>query len=236
MILLRNCPHNNDIVTLRDDGAGVIIKSSCSIDGVKRLRREYKGYQWYFDLAGFTDTPSVTFRETGNGSYARLTVSRFAGQIGDPYQSLSLNKNLLLSAIDLYCQLWPKGTGQLAPLHGDFSPGNLVVRTDDIVIIDWEHFHVDAAPWGFDLVSLLYESAFMSFKNDVLHRRDERVFSEIYKIISSLVDAEEGFVCSLDHLTQFIADNERLWEGLVGKLPVTMFSSAQRECLMKLER
>lgn len=237
MILISNCPHNNGIYTLRDDEAGLIIKSSYSPDGMRRLDREYAGYKWYFDLVGLTAHSGLSLTTNAKSSYSRLAVTRFLGKAGNPYRNIDVNHALILKAIELYAGIWPRENGDRSPLHGDFSLGNLIVREGDIVIIDWEHFHRNAAPWGFDLVNMLYESAFFSFESGGLaSRHDRRLFTETRRIISDLLRPKGGFECSLDHLTRFITANVSFWGSLVNKLPVMKLSSAQREALGMLEQ
>mgnify|MGYP006115301743 CR=1 FL=1 len=66
MILIRNCPHNNGIYTLKDSKSGKIIKSSYSKDGMDRLLNEYNGYKWYFNRINFDDLNGVQFKKTEN--------------------------------------------------------------------------------------------------------------------------------------------------------------------------
>lgn len=236
MILARNCPHDNGIYTLIDDAEGVVIKSSYSADGIARLSREYAGYQWYLRQKGFFDSTLLRFVRHDNGLYGRLCIKLFSGRTGECYKNLSYNQHDLLRAIDAYAKCWPRQEGQLAPLHGDFSLGNLIIRGEELNIIDWEHFQPDAAPWGFDLANLLYESAFFSFKGgNRLSRRDRQVFIETRKAIFDLLDPIGGFNCTLENLTRFISANASVWGHLVNKLPVMKFSCQQKDFLLMLE-
>lgn len=237
MILARNCPHDNGIYTLIDDVEGVVIKSSYSADGITRLRREYAGYQWYLRQKGAFDSTPLPFIKHDNGLYCRLYINLFSGRSGKCYKSLSYNQCDLAKAIGVYAKVWPRQKGRLAPLHGDFSLGNLIICGEDVAIIDWEHFQQDGAPWGFDLANLLYESAFFSFRGkNTLSRIDRKVFIETRKVICTLLDPGEDFNCTIENLTQFISKNVFIWGGLINKLPVTKFSDAQKDFLLMLER
>jgi len=236
MILARNCPHDNGIYTLIDDVEGVVIKSSYSADGITRLRREYAGYQWYLRQKGSFDRTSLPFIKHDNGLYCRLYINLFSGRSGECYKSLSYNQCDLAKAIGVYAKVWPRQKGRLAPLHGDFSLGNLIICGEDVAIIDWEHFQPDAAPWGLDLANLLYESAFFSFKGkNRLNWEDRKVFVETREVICDLLGPGEDFNCTLDNLTQFISTNVPIWGSLVSKLPVMKFSSKQKDFLLMLE-
>ena len=236
MILASNCPHDNGIYILIDDVEGVVIKSSYSADGITRLRREYAGYQWYLRQKGSFDSTPLPFIKHDKGVYCRLYINLFSGRSGECYKSLSYNQCDLAKAICVYAKVWPRQKGQLAPLHGDFSLGNLIICGEDVAIIDWEHFQQDGAPWGFDLANLLYESAFFSFRGkNTLSRSDREVFIETRKAICTLLDPVEDFNCTIEALTQFISTNVPVWGHLVNKLPVMKFTIAQREYLMQLE-
>jgi len=236
MILARNCPHDNGIYTLIDNVEGVVIKSSYSADGIARLSREYAGYQWYLRQKGSFDSAPLRFAKHDNGLYGRLYIKLFSGRLGECYKNLSYNQYDLSKAIDAYAKVWPRQKGRLAPLHGDFSLGNLIIHGEELTIIDWEHFQPDAAPWGFDLANLLYESAFFSFKGgNTLSRSDRQVFVETRKAICTLLDPGEDFNCTIENLTQFISTNVPVWGDLVNKLPVMKFIIAQRVYLMQLE-
>ncbi len=236
MILARNCPHDNGIYTLVDNAGSVVIKSSYSAEGIIRLAREYAGYQWYFrQLESFDSTP-LHFIKKNNSSYARLFINLFPGRSGECYKSLSYNRDDLLKAINLYAKIWPKRKGSLAPLHGDFSLGNMIINGEELRIIDWEHFRPDAAPWGFDLVNLLYEATFFSFRGkNKLNQSDEKIFIEIRNAICNLLDSVEDFKCTIENVTGFISTNVFIWGELVNKLPVTKFSEAQKKTLLMLE-
>ncbi len=237
MILVRNCPHNNGIYTLINEVRGVVSKSSYSDDGIIRLRNEYAGYEWYFKQKHILNDSQLELYETKNGMYSRLHVKFFSGYAGECYKNIGYNREHILRAINAYKDVWPTSEGRLSPLHGDFSLGNLIFNDDLLTIIDWEHFQLNVAPWGFDLVNLFYESIFFSFNNkNTLIDSDCQVFVEVRKIISELLNPEDSFRCTLDDLTGFISDNVSIWGKLVNKLPVMKFSRAQLNFVLKLEQ
>jgi hypothetical protein len=237
MILLRNCPHNNGIYTLINEDQDEVLKSSYSDDGIIRIRNEYAGYTWYFKQNQILNKSKLELFEIKNGKYSRLQVKLFSGHAGECYNDISYNKEYILRAVNAYKEVWPTTKGRLSPVHGDFSIGNIIFNEDSSTIIDWEHFQPAAAPWGFDLVNLFYESIFFSFNNrDTLRDSDCKVFLEVRKIILELLYSENCFKCNLNDLTRFIYVNASIWGELVNKLPVMKFSTAQLEFVLKLEK
>ena len=237
MILASNCPHDNGIYTIVDNAEGVVIKSSYTAEGIARLSWEYAGYQWYLRQKGTFENTPLRFVRHDNGLYGRLFIKLFSGRTGECYKSLGFNRRDLLRAIDAYAKVWPRQEGALSPLHGDFSLGNLIIREEEISIIDWEHFRLDAAPWGFDLVNLLYESAFFSLKGkNSLSRSDAKVFIKTRKEICKMLNRGEDFNCTIENLILFISTNAFVWGNLVNKLPVMKFSDAQKSFLKLLEQ
>jgi len=237
MILVRNCPHNNGVYTFIDEKDKVVIKSSYSLDGIARLNNEYAGYNWYFKKNPILNDSRLELFENENKLYSRLYVKFFSGAAGNCYRHIEYNKEHLMIAVKTYNELWPRVNGGLSPLHGDFSLGNLIFNGSSLTIIDWEHFQLDVAPWGFDLVNLLYETVFFSFKGkEKLSNADCKVFVEVKKAISELLEPNGGFQCSHDDLTKFISANTFLWGSLVNKLPVMKFSNEQYDFLQVLER
>jgi hypothetical protein len=237
MILIANCPHNNGIYTYLDRSAGLIIKSSYASGAIKRLEREHTGYEWYLRLMGLEDTARLELKRWRADSYARLLVSHFPGNAGDSYGRLSDNRRGLLAAVELYSRIWPTSPGRLVPIHGDFDLGNIVTGPGGSVIIDWEHFHMDAAPWGLDLLNLLYGATALSLrKRDPLSVSDTRTFYEVRDEIAGMLDPRGDLECSLSTLTEFISSHSSIWGGLVSKLPVMNLTAAQRAYVTGLER
>lgn len=236
MILLGNSPHDNGIVTYRDCESNIIIKSSYSKTGMYSLQQEHAGYLWYLSRAGLMDATRLNLYTNIKASYRQLTVSYFSGEQGEHFQPLHLSRKKLLIAIKNYAEIWPQDRISLSPLHGDLSLSNMIFRGNKVVIIDWEHFHVDAAPWGFDLVNLLYESTLMSInKRGFLSVKDSKVFQEIRETISELLSDRGGFKCSFENLINFYTTHHSLWQGSLGKFPVMNASDNQRKKLLQLD-
>lgn len=237
MILVRNCPHNNGIYTLVDKENDVVVKSSYTAEGIGSLLREYAGYQWYFRSSPERNSDQLRIITSDKGLYSRLYVKRFSGRAGECYRNLAYNRSDLLTAIGAYTQCWPVQDGELVPLHGDYSLGNLIFGDDGVAIIDWEHFHLNAAPWGLDMANLLYEAAYFSFDGKgKLTPKDRDAFVEVREAIRAVSNPVNGSNCTIEGLTKFISANVPVWGNLVNKLPVTKISREQKDYLMRLER
>ena len=236
MILVSNCPHDNGIYTIVDAAQGTVMKSSYSPDGMSRLTRELAGYTWFRERAGLPSDSKLRLFQNKRGSYARLRVTYFTGERYSSVLGLGANRQSLLAAINLYTDLWPRVPGRLSPMHGDFSLGNMIEHDGALLLIDWEHFKEEGAPWGFDLVNMLYECVFFSFKKrDQLSRRDIDTFADVRGMVRELFEDEEKFSCSLSALTNFINQNHEIWNDLSNKLPVMKFSADQTRVVRRLE-
>ncbi|MDB9950622.1 hypothetical protein OAD60_00105 [Candidatus Thioglobus sp.] len=237
MILIRNCPHENGIYTLLGGDKKQIIKSTYSTDGITRLIKEHNGYKWYFERIGFQEIKnSLLINNTE--SYCRSHIPFFCGDIGDPYKSISTNKKQLLKAIDAYIFIWPERNNKKHCIHGDFSIGNIIfskINGNTPILIDWEHFNKGVAPWGFDLVNLLYEAVYFSFsKRNSLSKRDILAYVALKKYILKHMGLD-NMICNVYALKEFISENVFLWDGLFEKLPVVNLSDIQCDYINKID-
>ena len=236
MNLISNSPHGNGIYTFINKKDKLIIKSSLTKTGIASLKRELSGYQWYFNVENnnnYNNSPIVSF---SNDKYHRLCIQLFSGQTGNSNLSLSANYLLILKAFEHYVSIWPTKKDVFVPLHGDFSVGNIIYNKEDIVIIDWEHFQNNSAPWGFDLVNMLYESVYFSMvPKNKLSISNEKYFLLLRNKISELLNDVPNFKCSLENLNNFMIKNEKIWGNIIKKLPVLKFTSEQKRYIKKLE-
>lgn len=237
MILIDNNPHDNGLFTYKDSQSNLIIKSSYLDRGIKRLSQEYAGYKWYLNRAGLKDATKLSLSKNERGFYSRLIVSCFPGKCGQHDLALHVNQDKLLIAIDTYKKIWLEDSGALSPIHGDLSLGNILFRDSKAIIIDWEHFQHNAAPWGFDLVNMLYESTLMSInQNGLMNKKDIKVFEEIKEHVSSLLETKRGFNCNFGSLIAFYNSNQSIWDGGINKFPVINATSSQLNKLEQLDQ
>jgi hypothetical protein len=237
MILVRNSPHNNGIYTFIDIEAEIVIKSSINVEGIGRLKREFYGYQWYLKLAGKQTQKAIYIDPNPSERYCRIYGQYFLGKVGNSNRSLSVNYPLIEQAIKHYIEIWPTNKSILAPLHGDFSVGNLIFNEDMVTIIDWEHFAMNVAPWGFDLVNMFYESVYFSMaKCCTLKPADKNAFFELRSTISELLKEVPEFDCNLTELIAFMRRNELFWGSIIRKMPVLKFTREQQKFIEFLEK
>jgi hypothetical protein len=236
MKLITNSSHGNGIYTFINEDNKLVIKSSVNKEGISSLKREFCGYQWYFNLTNNKNAKSFFYKIHSTDKYYRLSVNLFQGKIGNSNLSLSDNYLLILKAIEHYVSLWPKKKNNYVALHGDFSVGNIIYGLENIVIIDWEHFSLNSAPWGFDLVNMLYESVFMSMPlKNKLSERNLECFLLLRNKISELLKEVPNFKCSLEDLNVFMNKNEKIWGKIIAKFPVLKFTSKQKMYIKEIE-
>jgi len=238
MNLLRNCPHNNGIYTFFDLNSK-IIKSSYSEKGINSLSREYRGYKWYLDRIKCNRSSTLCLYKRQSGTYARLFIPFFNGGSVNYYDDISCNFSYLLKAIEVYIDIWPTNKSNKTYMHGDYSLGNLIfdpLSKEMPLIIDWEHFRERSMPWGFDLVNLLYESVFFSFKGgDVLTKNNIHSYIKLKKYLLSLLDSKECMECNINELSNVIVSNMEFWDDVFKKLPVLKFTKQQKDFICKID-
>jgi thiamine kinase-like enzyme len=236
MILIRNSPHKNGIYTYIDNLRGYAIKSSHTITGIACLLNELNGYNWYLERINHKGTDKPAIISIGNTKYTRLYIELFEGNEGVYSDHISKNKINLELAIYHYFDIWPTADAGLFPMHGDFSLGNIFYTDKSLKIIDWEHFKMNAAPWGFDLSNLLYEALFFSFnRNNTLAAKDVEAFTSLYRLINSKIPTQSIFNLKLQSLQDFLFNNEEYWGDRTEKLPVLKFNKAQSQVIKNLE-
>jgi hypothetical protein len=231
VILLRSSPYGNGIFTYLDEQKAVIQKSTYCKAASEVLSREHQGYQWYFQRSGHQVLDQLSFRQTAGQSYTRLRIPYLPGKSPNYNLSLSQNFSILKLAIEHYFEIWPAPDAKLFPLHGDFSVGNLLIQENQIAIIDWEHFQMTGAPYGFDLANLIYESAYFSFGGGgSLKENDRRQFIALKRLIK-----EKYRSFGLKETQNFISAHSHFWGPLIHKLPVMKFSPQQVSYMENLD-
>jgi hypothetical protein len=231
VILIRNCPHDNGIYTFYSKKTNNILKSSYTIDGMNRLQNEYEGYKWYLKRSIYNEMLDDLEFTQKNNNYTKLNVPLFSGENINPYKSISANYSYLIKAINCYVDIWTEKNLRKVTIHGDFSLGNIIFTNENSkspVIIDWEHFKEGLVPWGFDLVNILYDSVYFSFRGrDTLNARNIEAYVEAKKYILKLLNSRFCIDCNIKSLQKIIKDNCSLWGNVVEKLPVMKYSEKQ---------
>ena len=231
MILIRNSPHNNGVFTFFDNKNYFIIKSSFNILGGKNLQNEFDGYTWYFNQFSNNSNPFINLTKSNN--YIKIKIKFFDGITIDYSNTISKNYLYIVDLIKEYARIWPKNENQLCPIHGDFSLGNIIyTKKNSIYIIDWEHFRMDFAIWGFDILNLIYESIYFSFKkNDFLTKSDKSNFINILILLKHTYN----FNANVDYAINFIQQNKSNWGELINKLPILKFNNKQLQYIRNIE-
>ena len=233
MILIRNCPHKNNIFTYLSEDGSHIYKSSRAKNGMNSLRKEFNGYKWYRNRLGL---PEKDIHYVESISYLRLEIPFSAGSPADFTKGLESNLNAIKIGFKLYESLWPCNENAAYPIHGDYSLGNILFDKNGSTIIDWEHFTDDAAPWGFDLLNLFYESTYFSFRGNLTLASDEVVaYLSLKKYLNDLLASKNGMNLNYTDFKCMVNKNFNVWGHLYKKLPALMLSHSQVNFLNSLE-
>lgn len=229
--LIRNCSHGSKIATylVSKNHASYYLKVSTEVDGIDDLKREHSGWQWYLKkkYIDYRDICSIDIR---SDSYARLVVKVFEGETAKTSKGLSGNFSNIKRIVDHYCSIWGMFDSH-GPMHGDLSLDNILVTESDVIFIDWEHFRSSSAPWGFDILYLLFETLWFSFHNPKVNNDYEMGF--LLKLLDYLNNQGslpvQFRVSPLMSLINFIKENIHLWGKQViefpMKLPILEFTS-----------
>lgn len=234
MNLIRNSPHDNGIYTILNQEESLVIKSSYTQNGIASLVKEENGYNWYLDKF---ENNAFQISKIQTSNFMKIYLPLVNGVVGNHNLNLSSNSNFINKIIDHYLFIWPKTKDIPLPIHGDFSVGNvMLLENGNVFIIDWEHFTQSGGPWGFDLVNMLYESAYFSMKGNKMLEKDEAVFKSLRHKISSRINELNGFSCNILNLKNFIMKNKNIWDKLIHKLPCLKLSNEQINYLTTLEK
>lgn len=157
--LLRNCAHGSEVATwvASDERGRRYVKVALTEEGRAALRSEAAGWRWYDTARRATRTTCNVVRNDPH--VVRIEILEVPGRAARAADGISGNSTLLERTLHHYCATWTP-TAAPVPLHGDLSFDNVIDGPDGPVIIDWEHFQSDAAPWGFDVIYLLCESLY----------------------------------------------------------------------------
>jgi hypothetical protein len=232
--LLRNCAHGSEIATyLAMDGSGGkrIIKAATTSGGIINLHNEETGWRWYQSLRYNSNEPICRIIQQRD-MYLQIQINYIDGKKPIYQNGLKGNADVIKKIVEHYCVVWPYSSGPL-PMHGDFSLDNIIVNPAGIHIIDWEHFTIDVAPWGFDILYLLFESLYFGMRN-----RNRPTVEEVQIIRESIETIDEHHQLQpeirktpLRFIKGFILSNLHLWGEQIAsfqmKLPAVAFSPDQ---------
>ncbi len=238
--LLRNCSHSGEIATyLATDGSGPkhIIKSSVTEKGIEHLRKEVRGWSWYQGLRYAAKEPICKITQERN-KYLQIQIKLIEGCVPFYKKGLERNADAVHRVVRHYCDCWPRDS-DLVPLHGDFSLGNVIMSSDGVHVIDWEHFTDNAVPWGFDVLNLLFETLFYGMRSGYETKmrgttRAEPTAEEIRIIREQIGWMDQCHPLNVDmvrkplrFLRDYAGSHDHLWGDQFGKFPVLSFTEEQ---------
>lgn len=233
--LLRNCVHGSEIAMYlaRDEAGGKkIIKTTTSPDGIKTLRNEACGWAWYQRLRYPGGSEPICKIAQEKPSYIQIQIKFIDGEKAVCNSGVEKNQDALGKLVNHYCEIWP-GTADSAPLHGDLSLDNVIVNSDGVHFIDWEHFSEAGVPWGFDALYSLYETLYFGMRERASPNAEEAriIKGELARLNSCRGLSAQILKSPLKFLTGFISKHAHLWgaqlESFRMKLPVLAFTPAQ---------
>ena len=208
-------------------------KSSYSPEGIREIKNELAGYHWYFERAHPNLSVSLNCDIDG---YVNITIPTFEAWPCDDATVIDKAIKYALRAIDCYKDIWLKSKDKhnvLHPVHGDFSlEGNVLFGRSDVYIIDWEHFRLEIAPLGFDVLFMVFELLKIEFKNT------RPTVEKLYLAKKLIVYADSiGVISPLyqnNYFSSFLVKQDEIkfiWKDQYNKLPTTQFTSLQTQVL-----
>ena len=228
--LLRNCSHGSEIATylVSNRRPLKIIKVASTINGILDLKSEIVGWNWYQEIRyAAMETPICkVLMEKKN--YLKIEIDYIEGRQGDYRKGLIYAENVIKQVIGHYSAIWPVSQNGMAPLHGDFSLENIIINDNGVNIFDWEHFTLDAAPWGFDPIYLLFEALWFSFeRKKKFNRKEIQIVSQCIQLLENKHLSKDFADHPLSFMISFMFDNKHLWRTQVNKFPVLRFTQEQ---------
>ena len=142
----------------------------------------------------------------------------------------------MIKAIDHYHFIWSDCDADvLQPIHGDFSlEGNILFNQSDVYIIDWEHFRLNTAPLGFDLLYMVFELIKMNTKNNQPIDKDLSLAKDLIFYADSMGSLSSFY--KGNYFLSFLEEQARInhvWSDQYNKLPTTQFSEPQIRYISK---
>lgn len=231
--LIRVGQHSSEIFLIKCDNEKhrSYQKSSYSQDGIRNLRAEVKGYEWYLDKAKLNESVEVSCDIDG---YFKLIIPAFNASPFNAKITILNCFNHAIKAIDYYYNIWSNDISSgRSPVHGDFSlEGNILFNQNNVYIIDWEHFLQDAAPIGFDILFMVFELLKLDCKQSNPSKDQLRKIRELIEYAGSINAVSNEY--KGNYFIRYLEEQERikhLWNGQYNKLPTNQFTTNQLKIL-----
>ena len=157
------------------------IKESTDINSNQIIEREYQGYKWFFDNI----LKKKNLVEIERGSFKNITIPKFSGDNYSNEKKFHLQKLSMLKIINFYRKFWPKDNS--FSIHGDMGLSNFIFSKDEIILIDWEHFHKnDIQYYGFDIINMLSISFYYKiFSLSFNYKKEIHFIKKCYNLLFS---------------------------------------------------
>lgn len=233
--VIRNHQHSSKIVLSKciSKQETFYEKSSYTFEGINELKSEVEGYRWYLSKAKLDYKIDINCDIEG---YCNIRIPGFNGVPCPGTPDIANCFKYAIRAIDHYHMIWSDcDVDVLQPIHGDFSlEGNILFNQSDVYIIDWEHFRLNIAPLGFDLLYMIFELIKMHFKtnqptNKHLSLAKDLIFYADSKHCLSSFYKENYFLTYLDEQERI----NNVWGDQYYKLPTTQFNKSQIRFISK---
>ena len=231
-VLIRNCLHKSDIYIIEECNLNglttAFYKSSTTEDGIKCLRNELQGFNWYNQQNKNIIQVSVI---CDIDTYCKIKYGYIRGVTYSYIDGIIKNKSHIESILNHYSQIWPDSPNKngLYTIHGDFSMDNVIFSNDSgPVVIDWEHFSQYIAPIGFDALNLLFEQLW--FEDEVSRVSDKTIeyLGSMILFLKSRNCIDHCYLnCALQKTISFIMDNSYIWHVQKNKLPILKFNDKE---------
>lgn len=227
--LIRIGQHSSEIFLVRCFNVNhhYFEKSSYSLNGIRDLRNEYKGYMWYLKYIGFNEKVKVCCDIEG---YFKLTIPGFNACPFKGNMTISKCFNFAIKAIDHYQKVWSRDfDNEYYPIHGDFSlEGNILFDQNNVYIIDWEHFLPNAAPIGFDILFMVFE--LLKIDCGRFNPSEDKLM-KIMKLIEYAISIKSiSDKYKNNFFTKYLEEqhkNREVWGNQYKKLPTNQFNADQ---------
>ena len=173
--------HGNNIALYKEfiDNHWLYVKVACDFKSNILIEREYSGYAWYFK--------NILMKENlihiHKGAFYELIIPEFQGEKYSLEGRFYLEQDRMLQIVRFYKEKWP--VNDEFAIHGDMGLANIIFNRDEIMLIDWEHFHkCDHKYYGFDIINMLFISFYSRIIKGGRKLFDAKTFiRECYRIL-----------------------------------------------------
>jgi hypothetical protein len=180
--LLNNNHHRNNLALFKvhQNNSRHYLKLSLSKKSNLLINNEKKGYSWFYLNSSSNDKTKLI-----KNYYYEILIPEYLGKAFNSNAIISGNEDYIMNLIKFYNKIWSKNNS--FAIHGDLALCNIIYNKNDIIIIDWEHFHfANQLYYGYDIVNLLFISLHHEFKG--IKKIDVKVIKFIKECLLKLFE------------------------------------------------